>query len=92
MGASIKSLPPELLNKICRRLKMKDVCALRLSCSALTLATYHYFADHVFSEFYLTLTSDGLQALRYVAGHEIFSTHVKVGVFIGPLRVAMRRM
>ncbi|OQE89807.1 hypothetical protein PENNAL_c0013G08374 [Penicillium nalgiovense] len=31
----------------------------------------------IFHGFYLTLTSDGLQALRYVADHQISSTHVK---------------
>ncbi|KAJ5823309.1 hypothetical protein N7447_005649 [Penicillium robsamsonii] len=77
MRNAINSLPPELWNQICRRLKIKHVCALRLSCSAITLGTYDYFADRVFHDFYLALTSDGLRALKYVAGHGIFETHVK---------------
>ncbi|KAJ5789175.1 uncharacterized protein N7518_006186 [Penicillium psychrosexuale] len=43
---------------------------------AIALGTYHYFADLIFDEIYITLTSGGLRALRYVAGHEIFSRHV----------------
>lgn len=77
------SLPPELWNQICRQLSIEDVCALRLSCSAWKLATYDYFADQVFHDFYLTLTSDGLRALEYVAGHNIFSTHVRVSKMTG---------
>lgn len=46
------------------------------------LRTYGYFADQVFHDFYLALTSDGLRALVYVAGHEVFSKHVKVGDFV----------
>ncbi|CAG8947804.1 unnamed protein product [Penicillium salamii] len=70
-------LPPELWNQICQNLTIKDVCALQLSCSAWRLRTYGYFADQVFHDFCLALTSDGLRALEYVAGHEVFSKHVK---------------
>ncbi|CAG8412651.1 unnamed protein product [Penicillium salamii] len=70
-------LPPELWNQICQKLTMEDICALRLSCSAWKLRTYGYFADQVFHDFYLALTSDGLRALEWVAGHEVFSKYVK---------------
>ncbi|KAJ5336752.1 uncharacterized protein N7506_004774 [Penicillium brevicompactum] len=70
-------LPPELWNQICQSLSIEEVCALRLSCIAWSLGTYDYFADQLFHDFYLTLTSDGLRALEYVAGHKVFSAHVK---------------
>ncbi|CRL27733.1 unnamed protein product [Penicillium camemberti] len=77
MEDSMISLPPELWSQICQSLAFKNVCAMRLSCRAMNIGTYHYFADKTFHDFYLTLTSEGLRALEYVARHEIFSQHVK---------------
>lgn len=78
-------LPPELWNQICQSLSIEEICALRLSCIAWSLGTYDYFADQLFHDFYLTLTSDGLRALEYVASHKIFSAHVKVSKLREPV-------
>ncbi|KAJ5131161.1 uncharacterized protein N7515_007200 [Penicillium bovifimosum] len=43
----------------------------------MSIGTYQYFAHEVFHEFYLTLTSEGLRELEYVAHDEIFSQHVE---------------
>ncbi|KAJ5704839.1 hypothetical protein N7536_000528 [Penicillium majusculum] len=77
MASSISSLPPELWSQIRENLTFKDICAMRLSCRAMNIGTCHYFAHEIFHELYLTLTSEGLRELEYVAHHEIFSQHVK---------------
>ena len=87
MASSISSLPPELLSQIRENLTFKDICAMRLSCRAMNIGTCHYFAHEIFHELYLTLTSEGLRELEYVAHHEIFSQHVKVSLFIGPVHL-----
>lgn len=63
MEDSMNSLPPELWSQIYQSLAFKNVCAMRLSCRAMNIGTYHYFAHETFHEFYLTLTSEGLRAL-----------------------------
>jgi hypothetical protein len=83
----MNSLPPELWSQICQSMAFKNFCAMRLSCRAMNIGTYHYFARETFHEFYLALTSEGLRALEYVAHHEIFSQYVKVSVFIGHIHL-----
>lgn len=76
-GNPMNSLPPELWSQICQSPAFENVCSIRLSCRAMNIGICHYFAHVVLHEFYLTLTSEGLRALEYVAHHEIFSQYVK---------------
>lgn len=78
MIATLSSLPPELLSSICHSLEREDLCALRLTSTTLALETQEIFADRAFKEIILALTSDGLDFLRNISGHKVFSTYVAV--------------
>ncbi|KAL2807703.1 hypothetical protein BJX63DRAFT_436806 [Aspergillus granulosus] len=80
--ASITLLPAEILDKICYLIDKKDLYSLRLACKSLATRTYHHLAP-AFSEIYLAVTSDGLQFLKDIAGHEILRDYV-TAVWIMP--------
>ncbi|KAL4965957.1 uncharacterized protein BDV14DRAFT_49766 [Aspergillus stella-maris] len=93
--ASITSLPIEIFDQICNLLGPKEIYSLRLCCKALALKTYDYFGAQNFGQVYIALTSDGLQFLEDLAGHERLRTYVTElwilpGLFYGKYALTYR--
>jgi len=72
----LSTLPEELISNIACKLGSDDLFALRLTCHAIQIKSFHDFSTEYFSEKCVHLTTDSLKVLVDISGSRL-AKHVK---------------